>query len=232
MFKDIKKLLWFCIVMAMSMFLLPTILLALGIDSVTYQNLLALLMIGGVIISVISGVIGLVIIYKSNNADRILQKADQRDQIWDEDHLKYTTRFVFYKMMNAWNTGDLSVIKDYVTAEYLSSFQKKLSGKTGATVNNIINSIDIVETRIICCQDFLNNSQDKFVGYIKWKFITEESEINNMSLETFPNEKTDEKDVFQESYHFKRVSNDWLLYDTDDNIGLWKLLLQKNYYQT
>jgi uncharacterized membrane protein len=101
MFKDIKKQLRFFVVMAVSMFLLPTVLLALGVDSLTYQNVSSLFIIGGVITSIISGIIGLIIIYKSKNADRTLQKAELRNQTWDEDRIKYTTRFIFYKIMNA-----------------------------------------------------------------------------------------------------------------------------------
>lgn len=236
MFKDIKKQLRFFVVMAVSMFLLPTVLLALGVDSLTYQNVSSLFIIGGVITSIISGIIGLIIIYKSKNADRTLQKAELRDQTWDEDRLKYTTRFIFYKIMNAWNSGNISVIEDFVTAEYLRSFRDKLAQKTDGPIDDIINSVDILETRIISCQDYLNNKEDKFVGYIKWKFSDELVNTDdlirpNRSAKITWYQGDDEKEYFQEVYYFIRVSNDWMLNETDDKIGFWKLLRQKNYYQ-
>jgi len=226
MLKDIKKQLQFFIVLAVSMFLLPTILLALGVDLSNLHDISALFMIAGVISSIISAAIGLIIIYKSKSAMLVIQKAELTDDLWDEDQLKYQVRFVFYKMLNAWNNGDASIIKDFVTPEYFQSFTEKLQSKIDVNVDDITNSIDIADTRIICCQDLLDNNEDKFVGYIKWKFRNESTREVGVIWNN-----TNKESVFEETYHFKRFSDDWLLYQTDDKISLWKILLEKNYYQ-
>jgi hypothetical protein len=82
----------------------------------------------------------------------------------------------------------------------------------------------------------LNNKEDKFVGYIKWKFSDELVNTDdligpNRSAKITWYQGDDEKEYFQEVYYFIRVSNDWMLNETDDKIGFWKLLRQKNYYQ-
>lgn len=157
MFKDLKRLLQFFIVATVSMFLFPTILRLLGFESFDIENISTLLIIASIVSSIISSVIAVIIIYKSNNAERLLKKAAARDMIWNEEGLKIQTRSVFYKVLTAWNNQDASLIKEYVTEEYFQSFKARLTTKNEAKIPNILNNIDISETRIICCQDFVNN---------------------------------------------------------------------------
>ncbi|MGN6341288.1 MAG: TIM44-like domain-containing protein [Ginsengibacter sp.] len=224
MFKDLKRLLQFFIVATVSMFLFPTILRLLGFESFDIENISTLLIIASIVSSIISSVIAVIIIYKSNNAERLLKKAAARDMIWNEEGLKIQTRSVFYKVLTAWNNQDASLIKEYVTEEYFQSFKARLTTKNEAKVPNILNNIDISETRIICCQDFVNNEEDKFVGYISWNFSTENNEEDNSDGLGNPNK-------FSEIYHFVRLADNWLLSKTDDKFGFRNLLTEKSIYE-
>ena len=150
-------------------------------ENYDFENISNLLIFLGITASIFSGVIAIIIIYKSKNADRLLQKAAARDAIWNEENLKVQTRAVFYKVLIAWNNEDASLVKEYVTDDYLQFFKKRLATKTEANVTDILNSIDISETRIICCQDFLNNEKDKFVGYLTWNFSNDNNEEDDDS---------------------------------------------------
>ena len=199
------------------------------------ENTSTLLLFLGIISSIFSGVIMLIIIYKSKNADRLLQKAAARDEIWDEESLKIQIRSVFYKVLTAWNNEDISLLKEYVTDDYLQFFKKRLTTKTETRVTDILNNIDISETRIICCQDFLNNGDDKFVGYLTWNFSSdndEEDDDSEGSVEiNFGSKQNDVPVKFSEMYHFVRVTNNWLLDKSNDKVGFWNLLIEKSIYE-
>jgi uncharacterized protein YacL len=109
MFKDLKRLLQIFIVTSVSMFLFPTILRLLGFESFDIENIAALLIFAGIVSSIISGFIGVIIIYKSRNAERLLRQASTRDMIWNEESLKIQTRSVFYKVLTAWNNDDATL---------------------------------------------------------------------------------------------------------------------------
>ena len=235
MFKNLKKLLQFFIVATISMFLFPTILRLVGMETYDFRNISSLLIFLGITASIFSGVIAIIIIYKSKKADRLLQKAAARDGIWDEENLKVQTRAVFYKVLTAWNNEDASLMKEYVTDDYLQFFKKRLATKTEAKVTDILNSIDISETRIICCQDFLNNEKDRFVGYLTWNFSNDNNEEGDdsersVSIE-WGNRQNDVPAQFSEMYHFIRDGNDWLLNKSDDNVGFWNLLTERSIYE-
>src|SRR6185437_5906871 len=215
MFKNLKKLLQFFIVATVTMFLFPTILRLVGMENYDFRNISSLLIFLGITASIFSGVIAVIIIYKSKKADRLLQKAAARDGIWDEENLKVQTRAVFYKVLTAWNNEDASLMKEYVTDDYFQFFKKRLATKTEAKVTDILNSIDISETRIICCQDFLNNEKDRFVGYLTWNFANDNNDEDDdsegsVSIE-WGNRQNDVPAQFSEMYHFIRDGNDWLL---------------------
>lgn len=234
MFKDLKKVLQIFIVTAVSMLLMPTILRLVGFKLYDIKNIYTLFLFLGILSSIFSGVIAIIIIYKSKNADRLLQKAAARDAIWNEDSLKVQTRAVFYKVLTAWNTEDVSLIKECVTEDYFQFFKKRLTTKTEVSVANIVNRIDISETRIICCQDFLNNEADKFVGYLTWNFSRDNSEDDDSEgsvIIASDNRRNDDPEKFSEMYHFIRIRNDWFLYKSDDNVGLLNLLSEKSIYE-
>lgn len=234
MFKDLKKVLQIFIVAAVSMFLMPTILRLVGMKSYDIKNIYTLLIFLGIVSSIFSGVIAVIIIYKSKNADRLLQKAAARDAIWNEESLKIQTRAVFYKVLTAWNNEDPSLIKGYVTDDYFQFFKKRLTTKTEASVTDILNGIDISETSIIGCQDFLNNEEDKFVGYVTWNFSSDNNRDDDSEGSLViggDNSRNDDPETFSEMYHFIREGNDWLLNKSDDNVGFWKLLTEKSIYE-
>ena len=235
MFKNLKKLLQFFIVATVSIFLFPTILRLVGMETYDFENISNLLIFLDITASIFSGVIAIIIIYKSKNADRLLQKAAARDAVWNEENLKVQTRAVFYKVLTAWNNEDASLVEEYVTDDYLQFFKKRLATKTEANVTDILNSIDISETRIICCQDFLNNEKDKFVGYLTWNFSNDNNEEDDdsegsVSIE-WGSRQNDIPEQFSEMYHFIRHRNDWLLNKSDDNVGFWNLLTERSIYE-
>ncbi len=166
--------------------------------------------IGGYVLIIVSILLACIVFYKEYRAKKILSSAVRKDPIWDLNELKIGARSVFYRVHNALVNQDPLSMKDYSTEGFYKLFSKKiatLKGKESSPADNA----NIEETRIVCCQDYLNNEKDKYVAYIKGNF-TDDSTILN----------------FSEMYHFVRVGNDWLLNDIDHTSGYLKILFTRN----
>jgi hypothetical protein len=164
------------------------------------------------------GSIYLVVLLKEKRAENILVKADCNDPIWDEDSLKNQTRATFYKVQGCLRNDDITPIMGYATEEFISWFKKVLENKNENKIASAY--IDITETRIICCEDFLHNDKDRFVGYIKGNLLRDEDGDENDSP----------KKEFSEVYYFVRFKNDWFLNKIDSST-LWNLLSFNSKYQ-
>jgi predicted lipid-binding transport protein (Tim44 family) len=217
MIRSIKNLLWPVIFIGVTLFLLPTIADALGGDSGKHGNVLAFLKNSsgviqgiGILLAACSGAGFLFVSYKEKRSLATLEVAGNKDPIWDEDSLKYQTRYAFYRVQHAWETRDMSGLQGYATPEFISWFKDVLQKKPAEAMSNI----DITETHVVCCQNYTDNDKDKFDGYIKGNLIEPADE-----------DQTPTKD-FTEIYHFVRSGNDWLLNKINSGNILNLLLLE------
>ena len=202
MFKGIKDALKPIIILSISLLLFPTIAEMIGKNFDERNRVFSFLANSsfviqsiGIIITSLSGTLFVFILYKEKKVKEVLVKAGIRDAIWDLEHLKYHTRFVFYKIQNSWENDNITSLQDYATPEFILWFKDVLKSKG----NKNYNEVNISDTRIICCEDFLNNDKDKFVGYIMGYLIADGDTDSSY------------KKQFSEEYHFVRFQNDWLL---------------------
>lgn len=167
-------------------------------------------MLLGISSSAVFALLGLYIDYKERKSIKILRDAAAKDSLWDLDQMKMLARATLYKIDAAWRDKDPSVMENYLELGFYLKLKDKIendSFKDGKYSG--LESID--ETRIICCQDYLNNEEDKFVAYTKgmasngdksWEFTT--------------------------TLHFLRQGNNWLLYKIHYGMAIWDLLLTRN----
>ena len=241
MYKNIKNLLWVIISISVSMLLLPTLIKVFNIDLRQYDILGSLLhnsqgiyAVIAVLSSIISAILLLLIADKEKKAKIVLTEAVNKDAIWDIDTLTYHTRLVFYKVQSAWNNGDTTPLKDFVTPEFLDWLKEQLKNKTEDDEQDI--DFDITDTNIICCQDYLNNNKDRYEGYIQGNIVdtgdtdTSADTQDGTAKISFGNEDTSPK-KFSEVYHFIRAGNDWLLNKIDFKISIWSLLAKRNKFE-
>jgi hypothetical protein len=221
MLNDLKKSLWPIIVIGVSLFLLPAIIQILGIDpdddSILYSILnSSLIQVLGILLTTFSAAVYLIILLKEKRSKEILAKADINDPIWDENSLKYQTRATFYKVQSAFKNHEIAPLLDQATPGFISWFRQILNDKDEDKIAPTY--IDITETRIICCKDFLNNEEDKFVGYIGGNIIPVRDDADSPRKE------------FSEMYHFVRSQNGWLLNKIDGS-NLWNLISFSSRYE-
>jgi hypothetical protein len=186
-------------------------------------NAQAIIIIAGYILLTFSSIITGLILYKEYRSRRILRKAAATDALWNEETLKVHARSVIYKVGYAIDNGDVTNLKDLLTPEFLVSFQKQIDHYKARQRANSINSIDITETTIICCRDYLNNDKDRFVAYAQGTLTESVTDQN-------PSEELPKKE-FSEMYYFDRSGNDWLLDKIVGNNRLVNLLLLTNLHE-
>ncbi|HEX2683828.1 MAG TPA: hypothetical protein VHL77_07840, partial [Ferruginibacter sp.] len=157
------------IILSISMFLIPTIADIISNNSRERNRILdfvanwaGVFQIAGVIFSIISGATFLALKLKEKRSKQILEIA-AKDPIWNLESLKYHTRFIFYKVQYSLKSRNSDELSKFATPEFILDFNKIIEDKD----NCFGLDIDITETRIICCRDYLNNNKDKFAGYIQ-----------------------------------------------------------------
>lgn len=221
MIKQIKNSIKTVIVVGISLFLIPTIADIVGNNSGErnfimsfFRNFGSLLQLIGIITTSSSGIIYFVISLKEKKSEQVLEKASMHDSIWNVESLKYQTRFIFYKIQGALENKKIDSLQNYTTSDFILWFKKIIENNIDTTIN----TIDIIETRIICCQDFQQNDKDKFVGYLKGTVVQVTGSGEHSKKE------------FEEAYHFVRCQNDWLLNKIDSD-SIWNLISYSSKYE-
>ncbi|HTB52004.1 MAG TPA: hypothetical protein VK718_04445 [Ferruginibacter sp.] len=221
MFTDLKKFFKSFLVLAVSLFFWPTVVQVFSTNSpmgqAFFSNLNTVSRLLGVLFLLASAVVGVLIIYKEKTSDRILAEATDKDRFWNKDEMTLQIKSVFYKVQSAWEGNDITCIKNYATVDFLDSFSELL--KTKNENSHVIDTIEISEAQVIGSQDFINNKNDKFIGYIKGSFGT--TAIDPQTNEPIRKE-------FSEMYHFIRGDDDWMLDSINYKVGIWNLLSIKD----
>jgi len=128
--------------------------------------------------------------------------------------MKIQARSTLYRMDTAWRNKDASALENDLTQECFLKFRDEINnGSAGDRKYSGPLSID--ETRIICCQDYLNNEEDKFVAYIKG------TEADG-----------DTTRGFVAVLYFSRQGTYWLLNKIHYGMGVWDLLSTRNVEET
>ena len=82
------------------------------------------------------------------------------------------------------------------------------------------------ETKIIGCEDYKDDSKDRYIAYIKGNIL--DYTIHDSTGEILKNpDKTIEK--FSDTYHFVRGKKNWILEDIDNSVSLLDIVTARNY---
>jgi hypothetical protein len=166
------------------------------------------------------------VLWKSEFSRKVLSRITQNDSFWNIDSMKQNARKTFLKIQDAWGSRDLSSVKDLITPDLYSKFDSKLSEMKSKGDINKIKNIIIKELRIISCEDFIDDSKDRYVAHIRGSFV--DYTINEFSNEIVKNPSRI-RENFIYTYHFVRSNNKWLLEDIDDSVSLWDIIRLRNY---
>lgn len=148
------------------------------------------------------------------------------DSFWDFDEMKLNARRTFYNVQAAWENRDIDQVKDYITPELYEKYKVMLGDMTEKHEKNIISCIDITETKIIGCEDYKDDSKDRYIAYIKGTIL--DYTILDTTGEIIKNpDRTTEK--FSDTYHFVRGKKSWILEEIDNSVSLLDIVKAKNY---
>ncbi len=186
---------------------LPLVLIFLGTH---YQTLNVI----GLIATFTTAFFTFYLPYKENKSKNIIRTALVKYPIWDLSALKLHYRLTFYKLQHALACNDASEMKGYVTNQFLISWQRQID-QLGLFD---ISSIDVLETRIVCCHDYTIDVNDRFVAYLYGKIRTLTSEI--------------EESYFSQMLYFHRAEKNWLLDKVDNMVSVVDLLKEKSILQS
>lgn len=172
-----------------------------------------------------SGLMLLILKLKERKANLVVEKAADRDDFWDEASIKNSCRLAFYSMFDAISSGELQQIEMFVTPEFCSEITSMIAAPL-VTQREIVNPIDITETKIVASKDCIENSMDEVTVFLKGDFVRP-ADGTGLLATTFEVKKM----PFQILCAMKRQNNQWKLNEIDDQVNLLDLFRTSSKYE-
>jgi hypothetical protein len=182
------------------------------------------LIIGGIYTLIIS----VILFVKQRQSQKVLERCSTSDLLWDMNEMKDVASNIFFMMQDAWMSRNLVTVKELITPRLYDDYKIQLDLMLKNREQNILSNIHISKIHIIGCEDYLNDSQDSFVAYIKGSIL--DYTINEKSGEIIKNSKK-ENERFADTYHFIRKDDMWLLNQIDNDISIFEVLKTKNFHE-
>ena len=166
-------------------------------------------------------------VFKSQQANRILKKiSGNKDALWDKEFMEDHAKQTFLAMQLAWEKRNLKHMKKSMTPELYSRMKDTLNSMILNKTINVIVPIEIKDVRIIGCEDYKDDSKDRYIAYIKGTIIDYTiDETTGIII------KNDHKsyETFKDTYHFVRINYSWVLEEIDNLVTIWDVINTRNY---
>jgi hypothetical protein len=178
------------------------------------------LMIVPLLLSFIGGVVVVILvaaIWRMLTTRRRLAKAQTTDPLWNVKVMKQHALDVFHRMQDAWSRQYMDPVEDIVLPELMSRYASMLSNQRRQNMRNVIGQITITKARIVHAEDSADNSNDRFSIYIAGTMIDYMESWNSSSDKT--NYGATIPQPFDDTYHFRRVGNVWMLENINNAPG-------------
>jgi len=125
----------------------------------------------GFIIALIVGVAYIIIVsvilyIKTSDSNLILNWAYKKDKIWDSKRMNALSKSIFLKMQQAWMNRDIDSVKKFISLDLYNDYKEQLELMKLNKEKNILESIYIINVKIISCEDFNDNTKDSFIAFI------------------------------------------------------------------
>jgi hypothetical protein len=169
-----------------------------------------------------------IVIWKSYLSEWIIKRSALKDAVWDIEKLKSHTRETIHKLNDAIENNDLSRVTDLLTPELLDEQNSFISKNIKKGEKNILRCNDIRVLEVIGCEDYNDNSYDKYVAYIQGYML---DYIILEATGAILRNKKRQVWRFSRTYHFVRVENQWKLGKINTSASTIDVLKIKNLYQ-
>ena len=162
---------------------------------------------------------------KSVFSKKIIEQASKKDVLWNFNDMKLHAKNTFYKIQVAWENRDINSIENIITSRLYHKYDMMLKEMIQNDEKNLISKINIEEIFIIGCEDFHDDSKDRYVACIRGTIL--DYTIIESTKKIIKNyDKTEER--FMDNYHFVRNDNYWLLEDIDNSVDIWSVFSINN----
>ena len=181
-----------------------------------------------IVVVIILSTVTTIVIWKSYLSEWILKKSIRNDAIWDIENLKSHTRESIRRLNDSIQNKDLSKVSDLLTTELFDELNSGVLELTKKGEKNILRCNIIRVLEIIGCEDYKNNSFDKYVAYIQGYML--DYTISETTGEIIKNKKR-QVWKFSHTYHFIRVENQWKLEKINNSASTLDVLKTKNLFE-
>lgn len=173
-----------------------------------------------------SGIMLIILQLKEQKANIIVAKAAVRDEFWNEADIKNRCRLVFYSVFDAISNGDITQIESFVTTKFCREIMSTMAEWT-AVSKEIINPVDIKDTKIVASTDRIENNLDEVTVCLIGDFVRP-ADGTDLLATNFEVEKM----RFQILCTLKRQDQQWKLDEIDDYVTLFDLLIRtRSHYE-
>lgn len=172
-------------------------------------------------------VLGTLVFWKSNVITWFTwKKISRKDPFWDMEAMKINATKMFKHMQVAWQTQNMDKVKHLVTSELHQTYQLMLNDMKSRGERNIIKDIRFTGINIISCEDFKDNSKDRYVAHIKGTILDYTVHEPTKKIIKNPDQTCE---TFTDTYHFVRANNNWILEHIDNSVSIWDVIRLRNY---
>ena len=169
-----------------------------------------------------------IVFWKSKYSKKILAKISFSDSFWNMAFLKQNARNTFLRIQDAWEAREIQRVRGIITPELFNQYDRILTEMRNKGEKNVIRDIKISEIHIISCEDFKDNSKDRYIAHIQGDLL--DYTLNVYTGKTIKNPDHSRED-FTDTYHFVRLNNKWILEDIDNSVSFWDVLKSRNYME-
>ncbi|MGM0471169.1 MAG: Tim44 domain-containing protein [Bacillota bacterium] len=157
---------------------------------------------------------------KSKESNAVMNQAATTDQIWNKDEILERVEEIFFKVQIAWMERDQDLAKEYISEKLYKKHKTQTDQMLEQKRKNILEQINLIESKIVEVQDYIEDERDSIWVYIKGSMI--DYVIDEDSDKVVSGDST-EKQAFSELWKLIRADHGWVLDQIDQEVTISKL---------
>jgi hypothetical protein len=155
---------------------------------------------------------------KNKESRKLMEKIAKQESTWGRDFIKSRIEKVFLKVQEAWMECNQNIAKTYISQRLYDKHKLQTDAMLKKGHKNILENINLLETRVVEVADYKDDSKDRFWVYIKGSMI--DYTINEKTGGIVSGNKS-KKEEFTELWKFIRGQDySWVLDEIDQKVQI------------